>query len=270
MENTIKNENPDDCARVYRLLVDTGIRNKKLYLSKGAIKYMCDVIAMLDKKIVNHSVFFRSSDDDLEAYYRSLENELFQKDEASLTSNEKEFLATADEYFSRNFATAMWKTYTEYTYFFRNWDKEEKIKLTKIFADPLLLQEKFVYNYFVLSRNSVRLTDDQKRIYKLLQGYGITRFIFVRQSVKAKALEPHTTFFAFKDNILRFRDIELFNKQKIDIPFFYFYYKREDGTALETGKIVELLEKLHGMVCEKADATTKAAGAGPDSDDPEK
>jgi HD superfamily phosphohydrolase len=277
MENTIKNENTDDCERVYRLLVDASIRDQKLRLSNGSLKYMCDVIAMLDKKTINNSVFFRSSDNDLDAYYRSLENELSQKKEVGLTSHEKEFLAVADEYFSRNFATAMWKTYTEYSYFFRNWKDDEKGRLAKIlynFHIPTRGGDKNEkesdYNYFVLSKNSVRLTDYQKRIYKLLQGYGITRFIFVRQSVKAKALDPCTTFFAFKDTILRFRDIELFNKQKFDIPFFYFYYKREDGATLETGKIVELLEKLHDMVCEKADATTKTTGSGSGSNDPEK
>jgi HD superfamily phosphohydrolase len=266
-EGVIKNENTEVLQRAEIILYDLELKEQKSRLLNRSRKYMCDVIAMLDKKTINNLVFFRSSDDDLNAYYHSLENELFPKNEHSLTSKENEFLVAADEYFSRNFATAMWKTYTEFTYLFRNWEESEKEHLVKIFENLFTLTERdneekvyFDYNYLVLSKNTVRLlTDNQKEIYELLQGYGITRFVFVRQNIRATLLEPYATFFAFKDNVLRFRDIELFNKQKIDRPFFYFYYKKENGSELDAGKVIELLEKLHGMMKKKINERFKVA-----------
>jgi HD superfamily phosphohydrolase len=273
VKDVINNENADDFKKFGRLLFDARIRDQKLRLANGSLKYMCDVIAMLDKKIINNFVFFRSSDDDLNTYYRSLENELFQKKKENLTlnENEEEFLVVADEYFSRNFAAAMWKTYTEYAYLFHNWKKQEKNCLIEIFENFFIPtgggykkdEGHFDYNYFVLSENTVRLTDNQQAIYNLLEKeYGITRFVFVRQSVKAKLLDLHTTFFAFKENVLRFRDIELFNKQKIDQPFFYFYYKKNDDSLLETKQVIKLLGQLQDMMKKKVNERRKAAESG--------
>jgi hypothetical protein len=270
VEDVIKNKNADNFAGVGKLLLSARINDQKLRLFNDTLKYMCDVIAMLDKKTINNFVYSRSGDDDLNAYYRSLENVLSQKDEVNRTPNEREFLAVADEYFSRNFAAAMWKTYTEYTYLFRNWEEEEINRLPKTFDNFLILtgggvindKDYFDYIYFVLSENMTRLTDEQREIYILLQKYGITRFVFVRQNVKAKTLDAYSTFFAFKENVLRFRDIELFNKQKINRPFFYFYYKRNDGSPLETDEVTKLLEELHDMIKEKIEKAAES-GSGP-------
>jgi hypothetical protein len=266
-EDVIRNKSVDVFPRDEKSLFNVEVKDQKLRLSNGSLKYMCDVIAMLDKKTINNFVFSQSSDDDLNAYYRNLENELSQKNENSRTSNEKEFLAVADEYFSRNFAAAMWKTYTEYTYLFRNWSDREKKELSKTFRNNFIvsgedISKKDNFDYFILPKKAMRLDDTQNEIYELLKKYGITRFVFVRQNVKAKMLDPYTTFFAFKDNVLRFRDIELFNKQKIDQPFFYFYYIKDDKSLLETNEVTELLENLHDMMKKKANERLKATGSG--------
>jgi HD superfamily phosphohydrolase len=249
IENTIT---PDE-ERCLKLLKEQG-----QYL-RSSLGYMCDIVAMLEKRKIASYVFYRSSDSDLDACYRFLKNELEDKNALSLTDDEREFMYVAEEYFSRKFADAMWKTYSEFNHLFRKWSESEKnliFNLFKNFDNPGSAADKKdrVFDYYILSgKEELREKEALKPIRKLLlsEKYSIERFVFVSQTIRTKSIDSYNTFFAFKNEALRLKDTGLFNENKMEEEFFYFYYNRKYSVknSLLTGdEVVKFLEDLHGIV----------------------
>jgi hypothetical protein len=222
------------------------------------LKYMCDVIAMPKKNKILGITYNMSSDDNLETYYHILKNEIEDKKEEKRTSNEQKFYEVADEYFSRDFAFSMWKTFAEYKHIFHDWqDKEIEYVLNVLDNKHIPIgtsstDNKIPYGkYCVFSENFGSSKSDEwcyNEFYKKVQQeeYNIKRLIFVRQSVMATSLNPYETFFVLRgDDVLRISDIDLFNKTNVKDDFFYFYYKTKDGKALAKEKILSLIDEFH-------------------------
>jgi HD superfamily phosphohydrolase len=263
------------CKQLYWLRQTEETRLQFNRISGRTAKYMCDIIAMLEKNKILGTIYYKSSDDDLETFYRILRNKIEAK--GKKTPNEEEFLYIANEYFSRKFAFPMWKTFPEYKHLFRDWKSEEieyvlgsfESRLIPLGKSNIIDKESPKYGKYYVFSEKLKPSKSDKWPYndfynKIQKKYNIKRLIYVAQNIRANSLKPYETFFVFKDDILRISDIDLFNKINVEEDFFFFYYKVEEET--EDGKtIVKTLdkEKIYKLIDEFHEVTRLAMGKRP-------
>ncbi len=177
-------------------------------------------------------VFYRTSDDDLNALFKRIYVENKERGERKSDKLEYDFT----EFFSRNHRKALWKSFVEYDNFLKMCEENDGAKNALV-----RFYKKVISSASIYKNNYAGLSPEQQELFTK---YGITDVVIIKSSVKTKELNPNETFIKFKDQTLRLHDIfdRANRKEKMSKDFYYIFANFEKEV---TGKdFISLAEEL--------------------------
>lgn len=200
-----------------------------------------DILAMYDVCVVAGMAFYKTSDRDLLAAYKNLYTKII-KGKVNDAWKYNEFRESYEELIQRRYLKCLWKSQPEFDYYFSDWTKEE-IKKVRNLLHPSAAPKGC--NYMVLSDNIdfSKLSDFEIEFWKELKSkYHIDRFVCVPQKIWTKEFVDQNTYMKRGNRVLRIKDIKLFNDDRQEHEFFYFYYRQSVPEDIDVFGMLEWLK----------------------------
>lgn len=200
-----------------------------------------DILAMYDVYMVDGMAFYKTSDRDLLAAYKNLYTKIVR---GRVKNSEKysEFRESYEELTQRRYLKCLWKSQPEFDYYFSDWteDEIEKVKgLLRPSAAPKGC------DYMVLSDNIdlSKLSTFAREFWEELKNeYQMERFVCVPQKIWTKEFVDQDTYMKRGNRVLRIKDIKLFNDDRQEHNFFYFYYWQSEQKDIDVFKLLDWLK----------------------------
>ena len=202
------------------------------YKSLGALEIQCfaHIMSMFGTVNIQGRYFCRTDDQDLLAEYKKVYQQLLK---GAGKDKYEEFRITYRHMVTRTSMSCLWKSYPEFDFYFSDWTKEELKKLERLFRRTSTpwgnTSGEKQLNYAVLS-DYVGLSEDAEDLWNTLKTmYGLTRLVYVEQSIKTKSFVPYETYLSNRERVVRLEDIRLYPKHQNNVEFFYIFFERADG-----------------------------------------
>lgn len=218
------------------------VYNKYKTIQMTIMQEFSNILAMYDVHYVDGVPFYKTSDRDLLAAYKNLYMRITKGKELK-GKIYNEFAACYEELIQRRYLKCLWKSQPEFAYYFSDWTKDEIAGLRKALDSSMLPSS---YQYLILSDNIDKtiLTKFQKEFWVYLKkNYKVQRFVYVPQQIRTKKFVDYEMYMKRGKKVLRAKDIKLFNDDRQDLDFFYFYYKQSEPVEMDVFNILNWLKK---------------------------
>lgn len=204
-------------------------------LDTAEMQYFYEILKMHNVKEISGNYFYRMDDRDLLAKYKQLYLKL-SMDSADKQKIYQEFMISYQCMASRKSMKCMWKTFSEFHFYFSDWTEKEKDAFKNLIRRPSTPWGNAVgekqQNYAILS-DYVTLSEDAEKLWNhLKERYRLRRLVYVEQEIRIKSFAHNKTYIKNNEKVLRLEDVKLYRKSRENKNFFYIYYDIEETAEI--------------------------------------
>lgn len=233
-------------SSAFQRITDETIQRAKEIIEKykglftAEMQVFSDVLAMYGVYNVDGMTFYKASDRDLLAAYKNLYTKIMNYPK-EYGQEYGEFKESYEELIERRYLKCLWKSQSEFEYYFSDWTQDEMSMLREKLKPHKAPKN---CNYFVLSDNISRMSEFGKRMWNYLkEEYDFERFVCVPQQIRTKKFVDYEMYMKRGYGVLRLKDVRLFNDDQQNFDFFYFYFRQRKPKEIDVFRILDWLKE---------------------------